>query len=182
MQGAIAIEGPMIIEPAVFTDERGCFLETYQKPSYAKAGIAEEFKQDNYSLSAQNVIRGLHIQRGQSKLVRCISGVIFDVIVDLRHGSPTAGCWHSEMLTGDNRRQLYVPSGFAHGFLAMSPTAEVEYKCSLCYDPSSEFSVAWNDPNIGIRWPLAGAEPILSARDKAALTLREHEGGGLFLF
>src|SRR5882724_3424648 len=173
---AAPIDGPMVIEPTVFNDDRGCFLETYQIARYASVGITDDFLQDNYSRSRRNVIRGLHTQAGQSKLVRCVRGAIYDVVVDLRPGSPTAGKWHSVILTGDSRLQLYVPQGFAHGFLSMGLVdAEVEYKCSSVYAPALERSLAWNDPTIGIRWPLAGQDPILSGRDQAALTLREHQ-------
>lgn len=179
----LEFDGLTLIEPEVVNDERGCFLETYQIARYASAGIADDFLQDNYSRSKKNVIRGLHTQAGQSKLVRCVTGAIYDVVVDLRPGSPTAGKWHSVILTGANRLQLYVPRGFAHGFLSMGLVdAEVEYKCSTVYAPGLEQTIAWSDPTIGIRWPLAGQEPILSDRDQSALTLREHQAEGRFLF
>jgi dTDP-4-dehydrorhamnose 3,5-epimerase len=179
---SLEIDGPMLLEPEIFRDERGVFVETYQRPRYAAVGIPEEFVQDNYSFSHQGVLRGLHIQAGQSKLVRCTQGTIFDVVVDLRRSSPQVH-WRGEVLSHENRRQLYVPPGFAHGFFVMSVTASVEYKCSAVYSPSMEHSVAWNDPLIGIEWPMpAGDSPILSERDERALTLREHQADGRFTF
>ncbi len=183
LQPVYELSGPLLLEPEVFRDERGAFAETYQRPRYAAIGIGEEFVQDNSSLSYMGVLRGLHIQTGQSKLVRCAEGSIFDVVVDLRRRSPTAKRWRAEVLTSENRRQLYVPEGFAHGFFVMSETAKVEYKCSAVYNPSMEYSIAWNDPALGIEWPLPkGTLPILSDRDDGALCLSVHQQEGRFLF
>jgi dTDP-4-dehydrorhamnose 3,5-epimerase len=163
----------LIIEPKVFRDDRGFFVETYHAPRYAAHGVAGTFVQDNQSRSVANTLRGLHLQVGrpQAKLVRAILGEIYDVAVDVRRGSPTFGRWNAVRLSADNFKQCYIPPGFAHGFAVLSPIAEVEYKCTDVYDPASEIGIAWNDPAIGIVWPIA--QPLLSARDKGHPTLAE---------
>lgn len=170
---ATALPGVILIEPKVFRDERGFFLETYHREKYVQGGIGETFVQDNHSRSALGTLRGLHAQleSPQGKLVRATAGEIFDVAVDIRRGSPTFGRWVGYRLTSENFLQLYVPPGYAHGFCVLSPEAEVQYKCTALYDPTDEISLAWNDPEIGIAWPIA--EPLLSARDRAALPLSE---------
>ncbi len=169
------LDGVILVEPTVHGDDRGFFLETYHREKYTRGGIAETFVQDNHSRSKQGTLRGLHAQRNnpQGKLVRAVEGEIFDVAVDVRRGSPTFGQWVGEMLTAENFRQLYVPAGFIHGFCVVSESAQVEYKCTALYDQEDEYSVAWNDPDIGIEWPIA--TPLLSARDSAAKRLRELE-------
>lgn len=161
-----AIPGVMIIEPDVHADVRGFFLETYHAEKYRAAGIADVFVQDNHSRSAGATIRGLHLQLGrpQGKLIRVIEGEIFDVAVDVRRGSPTFGKWVGVMLSADNFKQCYIPKGFAHGFAVTSALAQVEYKCTDTYDAASEVGIAWDDPDIGIAWPVL--DPILSDRDK----------------
>jgi dTDP-4-dehydrorhamnose 3,5-epimerase len=162
------------IEPRVFRDERGYFLEIYHQRKFRDNGICEAFVQDNHSYSAvRGTLRGLHAQllRPQGKLVRAILGEIFDVAVDLRPGSPTFAKWVGEVLSGENFRQLYVPGGFAHGFCVLSESAHVQYKCTELYDPADEIVVAWNDPAIGIEWPVA--QPILNERDRTAPRLAE---------
>ncbi|ALP52181.1 dTDP-4-dehydrorhamnose 3,5-epimerase [Candidatus Tenderia electrophaga] len=157
-----------IIEPKIFGDERGFFYESYNARILAEtAGITESFVQDNHSRSAKNVLRGLHyqIQQAQGKLVRVISGEVFDVAVDIRRSSPTFGQWVGVMLSGDNFHQLWVPAGFAHGFLVVSDMAEFLYKTTDFYAPEYERSIRWDDPAIGIDWPLDGA-PILAAKDR----------------
>ena len=168
-----ALPGVVVIEPVVFRDSRGFFLETYHERRYREAGIAATFVQDNHSRSARGTVRGLHFQvrRPQGKLVRVLQGEMFDVAVDVRRGSPTFGKWVGVVLSSENFRQIYVPPGFAHGFCITSEVGEVEYKCTELYDPEDELGVAWNDPQIGIEWP--AGEPLLSAKDKAAPRLSE---------
>lgn len=160
-----AIPGVVIIEPDVYRDSRGFFLETYHAEKYREAGIEGPFLQDNQSRSVADTIRGLHLQlsRPQGKLVRVIEGEIFDVAVDVRRGSPTFGQWVGVTLSAENFRQCYLPPGFAHGFAVMSPIAQVEYKCTDLYDPKGELGIAWNDPALAIEWPVA--DPFLSERD-----------------
>ncbi|EKQ66731.1 dTDP-4-dehydrorhamnose 3,5-epimerase [Leptolyngbyaceae cyanobacterium JSC-12] len=163
----------LIIEPRVFQDDRGFFLESYNERAFAeKAGITDRFVQDNHSRSTQHVLRGLHyqIEQAQGKLVRAIVGSIFDVAVDLRKQSPTFGQWVSCLLTAENKRMFWVPPGFAHGFLVVSEVAEVLYKATDFYAPQHERCVLWNDPDLAIAWPLS-AEPILSAKDQAGKSL-----------
>ena len=163
----------LIIEPRVFQDDRGFFLEGYNSKAFAdKAGITEPFVQDNHSCSSQNVLRGLHyqIEHAQGKLVRAIAGAIFDVAVDIRKHSPTFGQWVSCTLSAENKRMLWVPPGFAHGFMVISEVAEVLYKTTDYYAPQHERSILWNDPDLGINWPLD--EPILSAKDQAGKPLK----------
>ena len=166
------LSGVLIVEPRVLGDHRGFFMETYRKDRFLAAGIDDEFVQDNHSRSSRGVLRGLHYQEpnGQGKLVRSLSGVIFDVAVDIRKGSPTFGKWVGVELSAENKRQLWVPPGFAHGFAVISETAEVAYKCTTYYDPISEKGILWNDPDIGIEWPLTN--PTLSDKDAKAALLR----------
>jgi dTDP-4-dehydrorhamnose 3,5-epimerase len=154
-----------IIEPRVFSDPRGCFLETYQADRYRQGGIECAFVQDNLSYSLKATLRGLHYQRphAQDKLVYVIKGEVFDVVVDIRNGSPTFGQWEGVCLSADNHRQLYVPAGFAHGFCVLSDDAVFSYKCSDYYAPVAEHGIIWNDPDIGIQWPLES--PLLSEKD-----------------
>jgi dTDP-4-dehydrorhamnose 3,5-epimerase len=163
----------LIIEPTVYRDNRGFFLETYHARRYREAGIAVSFVQDNHSRSIRGTLRGLHAQHQhlQGKLVRVLQGEVFDVAVDIRRGSPTFGRWVGVSLSAENFRQCYIPPGFAHGFCVVSDIAEVEYKCTDFYDPTDELGVLWNDPDIGIAWPVR--EPILSAKDRSASRLAE---------
>src|ERR1051326_1029997 len=151
------LAGVVVIAPRVFDDERGFFMETFQRQKFAAAGIDLEFVQDNHSRSRRGVLRGLHYQLAhpQGKLVRAVSGSIFDVAVDLRRGSPTFGSWYGCELTDSNRRQIYIPPGFAHGFCVLSDTADVIYKCTELYHPEDERTLLWNDPALGIQWPVA---------------------------
>lgn len=167
------IEGLLIVEPVVFGDERGFFMETYSKTKYSEVGIDAEFVQDNHSKSTRDVIRGLHYQvnPGQEKLVRVLSGEVFDVAVDIRRNSPTFGRWEGVLLSAENKRQFYVPKGFAHGFCVLSDIAEFAYKCGDYYSPKDERGIAWDDPEIAIDWPLT--HPILSERDKTHPKLSE---------
>jgi dTDP-4-dehydrorhamnose 3,5-epimerase len=162
----------LLIEPRLFGDARGLFKETYQKRRYTEAGIAGEFVQDNYSRSARGTLRGLHfqIQHPQAKLLQVLRGEIYDVAVDLRRQSPHFGRWIGVSLAEDNHRQLYIPPGFAHGFYVVSDVADVFYKCTDYYYPEHERSLLWNDPAIGITWPLAG-EPTLSEKDRRGVPL-----------
>jgi dTDP-4-dehydrorhamnose 3,5-epimerase len=169
-----AITDVFIIEPKVFGDERGFFLETFQEKRYQEeAGITHPFVQDNYSRSSAGVLRGLHFQKTkpQGKLVRVAQGEVFDVAVDIRINSPTYGQWVGAHLSGDNKQQLWVPPGLAHGFLVLSDTADFEYKCTDYYDPSDEGCLLWNDPDIAIQWPTD--TPILSEKDRAGKRLSE---------
>jgi len=168
-----ALEGGIIVEPRVFRDERGFFLETYHAPRYRDGGIEEVFVQDNHSKSRRNTLRGLHAQREspQGKLVRAVEGEIWDVAVDIRPGSPPYRQWVGVHLSAENFRQLYVPPGMAHGFCVLSDVAQVEYKCTDLYRPEDEITIAWNDPEIAVQWPID--EPLLSKRDSAAPTLAE---------
>ncbi|HVM98254.1 MAG TPA: dTDP-4-dehydrorhamnose 3,5-epimerase [Candidatus Acidoferrales bacterium] len=159
------LSGVVIIEPDVYRDSRGFFLESYQAAKYEAAGVVGPFVQDNHSSSVRHTLRGLHAQlkRPQGKLVRAVAGEIFDVAVDIRRGSPTYLRWTSVVLSAENFRQLWVPTGFAHGFCVLSAHAEVEYKCTDYYDPVSELRLLWNEPAIGIPWPTN--EPLLSDKD-----------------
>src|SRR5580700_3991375 len=160
------LDGPIVIEPAVFPDERGFFCETYRHSWHAEAGIPaeERFVQDNHSRSTRGVLRGMHFHVGDgvAKLVRCARGRIVDVAIDLRRGSPTYGQWEAVELDEQSMRELYVPVGFAHGFCVLSDVADVLYKQSAYYDPAVERGIAWNDPDIGIEWPLPLAELTIS--------------------
>lgn len=169
-----AIPDVKLIEPKVFGDDRGFFLESFQAERYAQqAGITLPFVQDNHSRSGQNVLRGLHFQRSkpQGKLVRVVRGEVLDVAVDIRRGSPTFGNVVAEILSEDNKRQLWIPPGLAHGFVVLSETADFEYKCTDYYDPSDEGSLIWNDPDLNIDWRVT--DPILSAKDAQGLRLAE---------
>ena len=167
------VAGVVLIEPQVHRDSRGFFLETFHAAKYAAAGLPTAFVQDNHSLSARGTLRGLHLQvlKPQGKLVRVTEGEIWDVALDIRPESRTFMKWTSATLTAANFQQLYIPPGCAHGFCVMSEVAQVEYKCTELYDPADELGIAWNDPEIGITWPLA--DPLLSARDKTNRPLRE---------
>ena len=163
------IAGLKIISPQVFGDARGYFMETYHSGDFAAAGIDCSFVQDNQSASAAGVLRGLHFQikHPQAKLVRVIRGAVFDVAVDIRPASPTYGQWHGVVLSAENKLQYFVPAGFAHGFLVLSDYAEFTYKCSDFYYPDDQGGIIYNDPAIGIEWPLSpGQEPLLSERDR----------------
>jgi dTDP-4-dehydrorhamnose 3,5-epimerase len=162
------VPGLFEIQPKVFGDSRGCFFESYSRRDYAAAGITLPFVQDNQSRSVRGVLRGLHFQRvhPQGKLVRAVFGEVFDVAVDLRPDSPGYGKWHAVVLSGERQNQLYVPPGFAHGFLVLSETAVFAYKCTDFYYPEDEGGVIWNDPDIGVAWPDVGVEYILSDKDK----------------
>jgi dTDP-4-dehydrorhamnose 3,5-epimerase len=173
----LAIPDVLLIEPKVFGDDRGFFLESYSRQRFNETLDKDiTFVQDNHSLSSKGVLRGLHyqIQNAQGKLIRVVSGEIFDVAVDIRSGSPTFGKWVGEVLSGANKRQMWVPAGFAHGFVTLSDTAEVLYKASDYYAPEHERSIKWNDPEINIAWPI-GYQPSLSAKDAQAVLLREAE-------
>jgi len=166
-----SLPGVIRVEPVVHGDERGFFMETWQAKHFAEAGIDVTFVQDNFSHSSKGILRGLHyqVQQPQGKLVRVVSGEVFDVAVDLRRSSPNFGRWVGELLSAENKHQLWVPPGFGHGFLVLSDTAEFEYKCSDYYAPQHERSIRWDDPDIGIAWPLGrGEQPVLSAKDAAA--------------
>jgi dTDP-4-dehydrorhamnose 3,5-epimerase len=167
------LPGVLLVEPQVFRDERGFFLEVFHAGKFAAQGVDVAFVQDNHSRSRRGTLRGLHVQlpRAQGKLVRCIEGAVFDVAVDIRRGSPTFGRWYGVELTADNFRQLWVPPDFAHGFCVTSESAQIEYKCTELYDPAGDLAIAWNDPAIGIDWPIA--EPLLSAKDAVAKRLDE---------
>jgi dTDP-4-dehydrorhamnose 3,5-epimerase len=169
------IEGLTIIEPRVFGDDRGHFMETWRSDEFARAGIPVNFVQDNQSKSRKGVLRGLHFQKKnpQGTLVRVISGEVYDVAVDLRKSSATFGKWYGVSLSAENKRQFYVPEGFAHGFLVLSETAEFVYKCTRFYDPEDEGGIVWDDPDIGIDWPLNGIEPLLSEKDKSYARIKD---------
>jgi dTDP-4-dehydrorhamnose 3,5-epimerase len=165
---ACTIADVLLIEPKVFGDDRGFFYESYNKNAFEKAcGLSVEFVQDNHSKSARNVLRGLHyqIKQPQGKLVRVVAGEVFDVAVDLRRNSPTFGQWVGEILSADNKRQLWVPPGMAHGFVVLSETAEFLYKTTDYWAPEFERCIAWNDPTLAIDWPALDGEPLLSGKD-----------------
>lgn len=174
---ACAIPDVMLIEPKLLTDERGFFMETWNRSRFAAAGFDWSFVQDNHSRSIRGVVRGLHYQilQPQGKLVRVVRGAVFDVAVDLRRSSPNFGRWVGYELSEANRRMLWVPPGFAHGFLTLSESADLLYKCTDFYAPNWERTLAWNDPDIGIDWPLDGIAPQLSAKDRAGRRLSEAE-------
>lgn len=170
----LSLPGTLLIKDDVFSDERGLFMETYRHSEFAREGITEYFIQDNYSRSKKNVLRGLHYQRkpnAQGKLVYCLTGRIFDVAVDIRKDSPTYARWFGIEMSEENRLALYLPSGFAHGFLVLSDTAEVMYKCTEEYSPGDERGIIWNDSDIKIGWPVE--KPILSEKDKRLPALRD---------
>lgn len=172
-----AIPDVLVLEPKVFGDARGFFFESYNRKAFHEAtGLDVDFVQDNHSRSAQGVLRGLHyqIQHPQGKLVRVVAGAVFDVVVDIRRSSPTFGQWVGIELSAENKKMLWVPPGFAHGFLVLSDGTEFLYKTTDYYAPASERAIAWNDPQIGIAWPLPFA-PLLSAKDQAAVPLHDAE-------
>ena len=174
---ATSIPDVKLIEPAVFQDERGFFLESYQKERFKDFGIDVDFVQDNHSKSCYGTLRGLHyqIQQPQGKLIRVIAGEIFDVAVDIRKPQPTFGKWTGEFLSAENKKMLWVPAGFAHGFYVTSPEAEVIYKATDYYAPQWERTIAWDDPTIQIDWPAKGEVPTLSNKDKLGKLLSEAE-------
>ena len=165
------IPGLLIIEPRVFGDARGFFVETWNRRRYGEAGLDADFVQDNVSFSCRGTLRGLHFQNPnpQGKLLQVLAGEVFDVAVDIRRGSATFGKWHGLVLSGENKRQFYVPPGFAHGFVVLSETALFQYKCTEFYSPKDEMAIRWDDPDIGIEWPVQ--QPLLSERDAKALPL-----------
>ena len=167
------IAGLLVVEPKVHGDARGFFLETWNRDRYREAGLDTDFVQDNVSFSRCGILRGLHFQnpRPQGKLLQVLQGEVFDVAVDIRRSSPTFGKWHGLVLSGENKRQFYVPAGFAHGFLVLSETALFHYKCTEFYSPQDELAIRWDDPDVGIAWPLK--EPLVSERDATGLRLRE---------
>ena len=172
------IEGLVVVEPKVFGDNRGYFMETYNYNDFKAAGLDMVFVQDTQSKSKKGVLRGLHFQKKnpQGKLVRVVSGEVYDVAVDLRKGSDTYGKWYGVLLSAENKKQFYVPEGFAHGFVVMSETAEFVYKCTRFYDPSDEGGLMWNDPEIGIDWPVPeNAELLLSEKDQHHQPLKDFE-------
>lgn len=172
------IKGLVVVEPKVFGDNRGYFMETYNYNDFKAAGLDMVFVQDNQSKSKKGVLRGLHFQKKnpQGKLVRVVSGEVYDVAVDLRKGSETYGKWYGVLLSEENKKQFYVPEGFAHGFVVMSETAEFVYKCTRFYDPSDEGGLMWNDPEIGIDWPVPeNAELLLSEKDQHHQPLKDFE-------
>jgi len=163
----------ILLEPKRFGDDRGFFMEMFHAKRYEEAGIAGPFVQDNFSRSAKGILRGLHFQEpnAQGKLVQVLAGAVYDVAVDIRRGSPTFGRWVGVELSADNRRQLWVPAGFAHGFCVLSESADFHYKCTDFYSPATERGIAWNDPDLGIPWPVTS--PLLSAKDSAAPRLKD---------
>jgi dTDP-4-dehydrorhamnose 3,5-epimerase len=175
---ATQIPDVIVIDPVVFEDQRGYFMETWQAQKFADAGIDAKFVQDSQSRSTQGTIRGLHyqIEQAQGKLIRVIQGEAFDVLVDLRKSSPTFGQWVGEILSAGNRKIIWVPPGFAHGFQVLSGSADFEYRCTDFYAPEHERTIRWDDPDIAIDWPLQdGQEPILSDKDLAGVALKDAE-------
>lgn len=172
-----AIDGLLIIEPRVFGDDRGFFMESWNRQTFAQLGLDLDFAQDNHSRSARGVLRGLHYQQPnpQGKLVRVVAGRVWDVAVDLRAGSATYGRWVGVELSAENKRMFWVPQGFAHGFVSLEDGTDFLYKCTALYDPASEHSLMWNDSAVGIEWPLEGIEPQLSAKDKVGKPLSDVE-------
>lgn len=170
-----AIPGVLIIEPRVFGDARGFFMETWNAAAFADAGLDLAFVQDNHSRSQKGVLRGLHFQNPgpQGKLVRVVKGAVFDVAVDLRASSPTFGKWVGVELSADNKRMFWVPEGFAHGFLTLEDDTDFLYKCTAPYAPQSEFTLAWDDPMVGIEWPVDGLDPLISEKDARGLSLAD---------
>lgn len=169
------IPGPLIIEPRVFGDERGFFMESWNAAAFAEAGLDLTFVQDNHSRSQKGVLRGMHFQNPgpQGKLVRVVSGAVYDVAVDLRRSSPHFGKWVGVELSADNKRMFWVPEGFAHGFLTLEDDTDFLYKCTAPYAPANEHSLAWDDPVVGIDWPLEGLEPLISEKDADGLLLAD---------
>jgi dTDP-4-dehydrorhamnose 3,5-epimerase len=177
------LDGVVLIDTDFFRDERGFFIEVWHRETYRKHGLELTFVQDNHSRSARKVLRGFHYQdmtAPMGKLVRCTSGAVLDVAVDLRAGSPTFSQWVAAELTADNMRQIYVPEGFGHAFVTLSDSAEVQYKCTGLYTPPSEGTVAWNDPEIGVEWPFD--DPILSGRDQQGMSLQQYLAAPAFQY
>src|SRR3974390_23538 len=174
------LEGLLLIEPKVFSDSRGYFVETWNRRRYMEAGLKADFVQDNISFSRQGALRGLHCQNPtpQGKLVSVLQGTVFDVAVDLRQSSSTFSKWHGVELSSENKRQFFIPPGFAHGFLVMSETAMFHYKCTEFYSPKDEMTLRWDDPDLGIAWPLK--DPLLSDKDAKGLRLRDFPRDRLF--
>lgn len=173
-----AISDVVVVEPRAFGDGRGFFLETWQRRKFAAAQIPVEFVQDNHSRSIRNTLRGLHyqIRQPQGKLVQVVSGAVFDVAVDLRRSSPTFGQWVGQVLSDVNHHQMWIPPGFAHGFLVLSESTDFIYKCTDYYAPQFERTLRWNDPDVGIQWPMSADEqPLLSVKDAAGTAFREAE-------
>jgi dTDP-4-dehydrorhamnose 3,5-epimerase len=170
------VAGAFVLEPRVFEDDRGFFLESYNEKTFAEAGIVEKFVQDNHSYSKRGVLRGLHyqVQKPQGKLVRVVSGEVLDVFLDLRKSSPSFGRWHSAKLSGENRREAWIPAGMAHGFYVLSESAHVLYKSTEFYFPELERTALWNDPELKIEWGNA-SEPFLSAKDRTGIRFRDVE-------
>jgi len=179
-----SLPGVLVIEPKVFGDHRGWFMETYSEEKFREAGLDLKFVQDNQSFSAtKGTLRGLHYQmspKAQTKLVRCTRGKIFDVAVDIRKGSPTFGNWFGIELSEENKKQLLIPRGFAHGFMTLTDDVEVQYKVDELYAPECDRGIVWNDPTIGIEWPVELAAPVLSAKDQAAPTLLDAENNFVY--
>ena len=175
-KSSTSLPGVVVLEPRVFADERGFFLESYNEKDFAELGISARFVQDNHSSSQRNVLRGLHyqIKQAQGKLVRVVEGEILDVAVDLRRSSSTFGEWAAERLSGENKRMLWIPPGFAHGFFVISEKAQVLYKATDFYAPEHERTLIWNDPELKIEWELEG-DPIVSAKDQRGVRLRDAE-------
>jgi dTDP-4-dehydrorhamnose 3,5-epimerase len=173
-----AIPGPKIIEPRVFGDERGFFMETWNEAKFAEVGLPMNWVQDNHSHSQKGVLRGLHFQNPgpQGKLVRVVRGAVFDVAVDLRRSSEHYGQWVGVELSAENKRMFWVPEGFAHGFLTLTDDTDFLYKCTAPYAPQSEHTLAWNDPGVGVEWPIAGLDPIISEKDAQGLALADVTG------
>ena len=170
-----AIDGLLILEPKVFADHRGFFYESYSQKTLAATGVDTVFVQDNHSKSVKGALRGLHFQRGkfaQAKLVRCTAGEVYDVAVDLRRDSPTFKKWAGVTLSAENKKQFYIPKGFAHGFAVLSDTAEFQYKCDAYYAPGEELGILWNDPELAIDWPIN--DPIISEKDKKNPLLKDY--------
>jgi len=175
-----SLDGLLLIQPQVFGDSRGFFMELWNQKRFAEAGVDTEFVQDNVSFSRRGILRGLHFQNPnpQGKLVSALQGEIFDVAVDLRRGSATFGKWYSVLLSGEKKQQLYIPAGFAHGFQVVSETALFHYKCTGLYSPKDERTLRWDDPDLGISWPLP--EPTLSEKDRKGTFLRDFSAEQLF--
>lgn len=174
------IPGPLIIEPTVFGDDRGFFMESWNADDFAAAGLDVNFVQDNHSRSQKGVLRGMHFQnpKPQGKLVRVVRGAVFDAVVDLRRSSSTFGKWTGVFLSSENKRMFWVPEGFAHGFLTLEDNTDFLYKCTARYHPENESSLAWDDPSVGIEWPLVGIELKLSAKDIAGVPLADIKAFG----
>lgn len=171
------IPGVVVIQPRLFPDDRGWFMETFNSDAFRAAGLPDTFVQDNHSSSSRGVVRGLHYQEPnpQGKLVRCTRGAVYDVAVDIRHGSPTFGQWFGAELSAENNHMLWIPPGLAHGFCALGDPSDLVYKCTTLWDAKGDRSLLWNDPDIGIEWPMNEADAILSSKDAAAPRLRDLE-------